>query len=107
MLLLLISGCATNPPNVPVCIELGMSRGYCVTTIKGEEFYIDEVNKYNGKTFWEMRPEMIMLPPDSWADIKKFIIKICKKTNECQKEVSSWDRSIKNIDEKLKEKTEK
>ncbi len=82
-----------------------MGKGYCVKVISGEEFIVDETNKLNEKSWFDSRPSMIMLPPDSWAEIKKFIIKICKKTKRCQEEVSSWDRSIKNIDEKLVEKT--
>lgn len=92
-------------PDFPACVELGMGKGYCVKVISGEEFIVDEDHKFQEKTFFEMRPSMIMIPPQSWVDIKTFIIKICKKTKKCQQEVSSWDRSIQNIDNKLVEKT--
>jgi hypothetical protein len=72
-----------------------------VKVISGEQFVIDEETKFKEKTWWEMRPSVIQVPSQSWAEIKKFIIKICKKTNKCEEEIASWDRSINTIDEKL------
>lgn len=104
-LALVHSGCAT-PPDVPICVEITMDRGRCVKIVSGEEITIDEKNKFEGKTWWEIRPAMVQVPASSWAEIKAFIIKVCKKTNQCQKEIASWDRSIQSIDSELKNKTE-
>lgn len=100
----LLSSCATQAPNEPVCFEITMDRGGCIRPITGEEFEINEENKYQGKTWWEMRPAMIMLPPTTWEKIRGFIIKICKQSNQCQSEVSSWDRTVENIDKKVQER---
>jgi hypothetical protein len=47
---------------------------------------------------------MIQVPPDSWAEIKKFIINTCKQNNNCDSKVSSWDRKLSDIDTKLESK---
>lgn len=100
--------CAVKPPDVPACVELFPWQGWCRKTISDEEFYVDDEHpyKFDGKTpktWWEIRPTMIMLPPYSWGETKKFIILICKKNNQCS-EVTSWDRTVNRIDEKLGEK---
>lgn len=45
---------------------------------------------------------MIYMPADSWKELKKFIIKVCKASNKCKNEhVSSWERTVKSIDQKI------
>jgi hypothetical protein len=95
---LLISACATKPPDVPVCIEFAPDRGACVRIISGQEFKIDENNKFEAKTWWEHRPAMILVPASSWAELKSFIIKACKKYNNCDQEIESWERTLNTID---------
>lgn len=90
----LISGCAT-PPDVPVCTEIHMTKGFCTHTISNKEEVIE------GEKWWEMRYKMLLVPPESWAKIKAFVIKVCKKTGQCDKEISSWERTIQTIDEKI------
>lgn len=51
-----------------------------------------------------MRPTMIQVPPESWSKIKAFIIKTCKQSNKCDEQITSWDRKLDSIDEKLKQK---
>jgi hypothetical protein len=75
-----------------------------VKIISGEQFSIDDWHPYNGKTWWDMRPTVVQMPAGSWSEIKKFIIKICKKTNKCQEEVASWDRSVQAIDDTIAQK---
>lgn len=72
--------------------------------ISGEEYYINDKNTINGKTWWEIRPTFIQVPAESWAGIKAFIIKMCNKHKECSREVGTWERSVTNIDTKLKSK---
>lgn len=108
----LLTSCATTPPNVPVCVELNPFRGGCVKVITGEKFLIDDEHlftmKIDGKDqklgWWDVRPYMVQLPPDSYSQFKAFVKKICKKTGECDKEVSSWENSFDNIDDQLKSK---
>lgn len=103
--LLASTGCAgLKVPDVPLCVEINPAKGNCVKIISGDTFDIDEENKFEEKTWWEIRPAMVQVPESSWREIKKFIITICKKTNQCQKEVKNWERSVKQIDTKLKEK---
>lgn len=103
-LALLVSACSTMPPDIPVCVEFAPDHGRCVKIISGEKFDVDEEQKFEGKTWWEYRPAMMLVPASSWAKLKAYTIKACKKYGNCQKEVSSWDRTIEIIDESLAQK---
>ena len=104
LLSLQISGCAIAPPDVPLCTELSPTKGFCVNTISSKEYEITDTKKLDGKTWWEIRPFMINMPISSWVEIKKFIIKICKKSNKCSKNISSWKRTVNTIDKKMAKK---
>lgn len=104
LFVLSLLGCASSPPDVPVCVEITMSRGYCINTISAKEFAVDDVNKIDGKSWWESRPSMLMMPAQSWAKLKTWIIVQCKRTGQCDKEISSWDRTIKSVDQALEAK---
>lgn len=101
LLVLGISSCSVAPPNVPICSEINATKGYCVEIVSSKDFVVTEENKFNDKTWWEMRPYMVYLPHDSWAEIKKFIIKVCKKYNCDGVDVSNWERTIEAIDSGL------
>lgn len=103
LLLLSLNSCS-SVPNVPVCVEINLTKARCVKIISGEQFVIDEDHKFEGRDWWSMRPTVVQVPASSWVEIKKFIIKICKKTNRCEKEIASWDRSIQSIDDNLANK---
>lgn len=92
--------CTTHAPNVPVCVELSLDRGWCTNTVTAEEFYVDEQHPYKGKTWWDMRPNTVRLPSESWKELKVFIISVCKEHNICS-EITSWDRTVNAIDNKL------
>ena len=96
---LLLEGCA-SVPDVPVCSQINPSKGYCVYTISEKDFIWDDEHKFEDKTFWEARPYFVYVPAKSWAEIKKFIIKTCKQHKDCQKDIATWDRKLKKIDEK-------
>lgn len=100
----LLTSCAVKPPDVPVCVETRIDQGYCTNTISDKEFFVDETNKLNGKTWFEMRPTMIQVPASSWVEIKAFVIKACKKMKSCEEQVSSWERKVETVDKKLEEK---
>ena len=98
----LLISCSVTPPDVPLCTQLSMNRGYCINTLSSTEFEVNDTQKYNEKTWWEMRPYMIFMPKDSWVEIKKFIIKICKRSKNCSNEhVSNWERTIEKIDQRM------
>lgn len=100
----LLISCATPPPDKPLCVELNINTGNCVHIMSGKRFTVDEENKYEGKTWWEMRPAMIQMPADTWKSLKAWIIKICKQSNQCGEQVPSWDRTVNIIDSQLSEK---
>lgn len=109
ILFALLLSCTTKPPDVPLCVEINLSKGWCTYTIEDKEFFIDEEHPYSfskekPKTWWELRPTFVYMPADSWAEIKAFIIKVCKQSGKCDKEISSWQRKIDSIDRKLDEK---
>lgn len=96
--LLALCSCTTTPPDVPVCVEITPMRGYCINTITAKEFIVDDDNKLDGQTWWEARPVMLMFPPTSWAKLKAYIIEQCKRTKTCDKEITSWERTIQTVD---------
>lgn len=96
--------CQTAPPDIPVCVELTMSRGYCVNTISSTEYEVNDFNKLDGKTWWEARPSMLMMPATSWAKLKTYIITQCKRTGSCDKEITSWERTINSVDKAVENK---
>jgi hypothetical protein len=103
-LLSLLLSCTTGAPDVPVCTELDMGRGWCTNSISDKEFYIDDKHPYEGKTWWELRPTFVMMPAASYVKFKAFIIKTCKQYGCNQKEVGSWDRRMNQMDQHLQEK---
>lgn len=105
------SGCAHRVPDVPVCTEISVIKGFCVNSLSSKEFFIDDEHPYSATgdkadamTWWELRPLMIMLPYLSWVEIKAFIIKICKDTNQCTGEIGNWERTVGVIDQQLEPK---
>jgi hypothetical protein len=95
---LAISGCATPVPKVPVCSEIEPDRAFCVNTITSEEFFWDNTHLWNGKSYWDARPGLLLIPSSSWVEIKKFIIEICAKTKQCDSQITGWERTVDKID---------
>lgn len=99
-----LTSCA-HVPDVLICTEISMSRGWCTKTISDEEFYVDDAHPYafdgkNKQTWWDARNLMIHVPVFSWVDIKTYIIQRCKTDpSGCNSAVASWDRKIKDIDD--------
>jgi hypothetical protein len=81
-----------------------MGKGYCTTIISGKGQTIDDTNKLDGKTWFEMRPEMILVPIETWAALKKYLIMNCRRYKQCNVNIDSWNRSMKTIDSKILEK---
>lgn len=100
----MLSSCSTVP-DVPVCKELELNRAYCIHTISNKEYYVDDSHPYiNEKgerfTWWDMRVTTIQVPAQSWAKIKVFIIDQCKRNKKCS-EITSWDRTVDKIDNRI------
>lgn len=81
-----------------------MNRAACIYTVSGKKFDITETNKFEEQTWWEQRNTMLMMPASSWAKLKTWIITQCKRTKACDKEISSWNRTIETVDETLEVK---
>lgn len=102
LLISLLAGCASIP-DVPVCVEINMTKGFCTNTVSDKDYYIDEKNPVaiggsKPQTWWQMRPFMVLVPVASWKEFKAYIIKQCKRTN-CDEYIKSWDRKIQGLEQ--------
>ena len=82
----------------PVCLsEIKENRcGYCVRSISGTHTYVgeDSTHQLEGKKWSEMRIDSVMLPADSYAALKEFIINSCKKSNQCAEGIAKWRTNL-------------
>ncbi len=80
-------------PN-PTCIkEINEATcGYCVWTISDKKQYVGENKKtwLYGKPWSQVLRESVLLPAESYAEAKAFVINECKKTNDCNKDIDHW-----------------
>lgn len=53
--------------------------------VSGEHFDWNDDNLVDGKTYFEARPTMIQIPPESVAELKAFFLKYCKQYKKCSK----------------------
>lgn len=104
ILLFLVSCTSIKEIDKPVCVEISISRGYCTTIISGQGFYVDDTNLFEGETWFSLRPKNIQVPPTTWAAIKSYLIKNCKKSGSCSENIDSWNRSMTSIDSVMNEK---
>jgi hypothetical protein len=90
-----------TPPNVPVCREKDIDKGRCTRVVSGESFEVNELLKFEGKTWYELRPYFILVPISSWAELKGYIVKMCKRYGNCQNPDTNATETIKTIDSML------
>ena len=86
--------CAT-PPDVPVCTSLSSERGFCTYTISEKDYFVE------GEAWKKQQAESLLLPAESYAKIKAYILKMCKKTGQC-KDLASWERKQTKLEKKGK-----
>jgi hypothetical protein len=96
--LILISCSSIDSLDVPLCTRVSASKGFCTYLLSPRDQFVDDTHLLNGKTWFDLQPTMIYVPKESWAAIKKYIIKECKRTNRCDNAVESWDRTITVLD---------
>lgn len=100
------AGCAHAPDEL-ICYEINMTKGFCTKTLSDEDVIIDETHPYafekgaKPMTWWELRPFMILVPIQSWAKIKAYIIKSCRSNSAC-KNIAGWDRRVEELDKGVK-----
>lgn len=99
--LLFLTACSVTVPAVPICTEISPSTGYCINTITSEEYMVSDTQLHDGQTWFDMRTSMMMVPASSWAELKAFIIKICRKSGKCDTELGNWERTIEKIDQQV------
>lgn len=95
MLLLSLVSCATNIPDVPVITRISPTEGFYVYTVSDKEGIVSDDKLLNGKTFLDYVIEGVIVPAESYAKIKAFIIKMCKKHKECG---VSWERKLDKLE---------
>lgn len=109
LFLLLLAGCATHVPNVPLCInepanQVHAQRGFCNYTLEDKAFYVDDDKQLytdsKGKKWKWSELQMISLvtPPDTWVSLSAFIQSYChRKPGDCGQDVGQWTNSEGNI----------
>jgi hypothetical protein len=101
---MMLCGCSTPIPDSSVCVEMDINRARCTTIMTGKNFTIDDMHLFGGKTYWEMRPQMILVPAQSWAEIKEFILKICNQSHMCSDNVGNWQTTVGTLQDELDSK---
>ncbi len=96
---LIVSGCTTMPPDVPVITRTGPTEGFYVYTMSEKEGIVDDTHLLEGKTFLDYVIEGVIVPAKSYAEIKSFILKMCKKYKECG-DVAKWKSKLDQLDSK-------
>jgi len=98
VLLATLLGCGHNQkiPNVAVYRELPFTdapEALEVWTLRDEYRIV-------GPEEWEkMRPFMLMIPPETWSEIKKGWLSACRIAGpHCSHEVESVDKFVKQLD---------
>ena len=86
--------CAT-PPDVPVCTALDSGRGFCTYTISEKDYVVE------GEAWRKQVATSVLVPSESYAKVKAYILKMCKKTGQC-KDLASWERKLDKVEKKGK-----
>lgn len=94
-----------------------MDRGWCITAVTGRGQYVDDKHPLldgNGKpvlspekkpyTWWDLRPLMVQIPYFDYVEIRKWITIQCRQSGQCDSRISSWDRTLENLDKVIIQK---
>lgn len=96
LLSLIFISCA-QVPDIAVCRSRSAVQGFCTYTISNKDIIVDDTHLLDGKTWIDIKVESVMLPADSWAEIKKYIIKQCKKHNDCSHDIGKWSNKMDSV----------
>jgi len=97
--------CAT-PPDKPVCVQDSAESAHCVFMMTGGAFDVDNLGKNyteDGRNwnFTELNEMSLMMPPDTYAELKKFLLNYChKNANNCN--YSKAMAAVAKIESKMK-----
>lgn len=87
--------------DLPVCVGINMNKGFCTTIISGKDQIVDDSNLLDGKTWFETKHEMVLVPVKTWSALKTYLITECKRSNRCGRNIQTWESSIQNLDLKI------
>jgi hypothetical protein len=96
LLILSLSSCASIP-DVYICRARSNNTGFCTKTITSESVIVDDNHLLLNKTWLDLKLESVLVPVESWVELKTYIIKQCKKNNNCDQNIDSWTRKIDSI----------
>ena len=105
----LLSSCVT-PPNKVICVNDAPLHAHCAFMISGNDFDVDN----NGQQYiqdgrnWnysQLSIYSLLLPPDSYGAIKKFILNYCHENpNDCN--YDSVNTQVHSVEGRLNFKNE-
>jgi len=75
-----------------------------VHTVTALEGYWDEQHKMYGKTYWEAKPTLVLVPQQSWVELKAWIIEECRLSGQCDGHISNWRRSVESVDKLVEDR---
>ncbi len=96
LLVLTFTSCASIP-DVPICRARTVNSGFCTNTVSNKDIIVDDTHLLNGKTWLDLKIESVYVPAESWAEIKKYIIKQCKKHRDCSGNIDTWSSKIDSV----------
>ena len=97
--LVCLQACVHPLPNVPLYQDLGDS-GYEVHSMPGKP-----EREVAGQEWQDIKDRSFIVPYESWGEIKKFILKVCKDYGKCtEEEVPQVEAHIKELDTKIEQR---
>lgn len=88
-------------PN-PVCMkQIGEpSCGYCTWSISEKHAYVGDQEKHHlyKKPWTQILAESVKMPTEAYAEIKSYIIKICKQNQDCNADIAKWRVKLDSLD---------
>lgn len=79
------------PPEVPICVDLDASSGGCVMTTSLKRFEVV------GDEWKALKKNSLVLPSDSWAQIKIYILEMCKLNSNCAEQLPVIEEKINRL----------
>lgn len=100
LLILTLCSCASIP-DTWVCRARSANTGFCTKTISDQSQIVSDETPLmlqgKPKTWIDLKIESVYVPAESWADIKGFIIKKCKKNQDCSANIGTWEGKIDSV----------
>lgn len=93
--LLSLTSCTVKIPDIEICADLSTLGATCVTSISGKQRDIE-------KEQWDKdRYGQLCMTSESYGEIKKAILKLCKNSNICveeaKKQIDSVDANVSRL----------